>query len=124
MTYSGELVMPAGYVEVAEEEMMYLDGGGIYLSNARLKSMTVAFFAAWNTNARLVAAGITLVATTVSRVVSRITSWIGSVCGGAVGSFVGWAIGAFCGWNFGLAYYNAMTKGKGIDIGVSGFKVR
>ena len=27
MTYSGELVMPTRYVEVAEDEMMYLDGG-------------------------------------------------------------------------------------------------
>ena len=29
MTYSGELVMPTRYVEVDEDEMMYLDGGGL-----------------------------------------------------------------------------------------------
>ena len=123
MCYNGTLVMPINYAVVNDNEMEYVDGGGIYISNSKLHTMTALFMCAYQVNATLVAAGMTAVATTVSRVVSKITKWIGSAFGGVIGSLSGWAIGAYCGWEFGKAYFTAMVRGKGIDIGW-GFKAR
>ena len=91
--------------------------------NSKLNDMTAMFLVAYQTCPKLVAAGMIKVATAVSKVVSKITSWIGRVFGGVAGSFFGWAIGAWCGWEFSKAYFTAMIKGKGIDIGW-GFNVK
>ena len=123
MCYDGSLVMPSNYAVMDEDEMMDVDGGEIYISNKRLHDLTALFLTAYQVNARLVAAGVTVVARAVSKVVSKITKWIGRVFGGVAGSFFGWAIGAFCGWEFGKAYFTAMIKGKGIKVGW-GFTVK
>lgn len=123
MCYNGNLVMPSNSVYISEEEMTYVDGGGIYISNSNLHTLTAVFLSVYSTNATLIAAGITIVASTVSRIVSKITAWIFSVFGGFAASCFGWAIGTFCGWEFGRAYFTAMVRGKGIDIGW-GFSVR
>jgi hypothetical protein len=123
MCYDGALVMPSSYAAMDEDEMSYVEGGEIYISNSKLHNMTAIFLIAYSVNAKLVAAGITIVATAVSKVVSKITKWIGQVFGGIAGSFFGWAIGAYCGWEFGKAYFNAMITGKGIKVGW-GFTVK
>lgn len=117
MCYDGALVMPSSYAVMDEEEMTYVEGGGIYISNRKLHTMTAMFLCAYQANSALVAAGIVKVATAVSRIIGKITSWVGKAFGGVAGSFFGWVIGAYCGWEFGKAYFTAMIRGKGIDIG-------
>lgn len=123
MCYDGALVMPSNYAVMSEEEMTYVEGGGIYIKNSQLHSVLAAYLIAYSTAPRIVAAGTIKVCTAIASVVGKFTKWVGAICGGAVGSFVGWAIGAYCGWELAKNVVTAMLTGKGLYIGW-GFSVR
>lgn len=123
MCYDGALVMPSSYAVMDSDEMTYVEGGGVYISNSKLQYFMHCFVAAYSVAPRVVAACFTATCRAISRVVSKFTSWVGGTFGGVAGSFVGWAIGAYCGWELAKAVCTALIKQKGIYIGW-GFSVR
>ena len=123
MCYDGALVMPSSYAVMDEEEMSYVEGGGIYINNSQLRDILAAYLIAYSTAPKIVAAGTIKVCKAISSIVGKFTSWVGRVLGGVAGSFVGWAIGAYCGWELAKNVVSAMVQGKGLYIGW-GFSVK
>ncbi|MED3180485.1 hypothetical protein [Bacillus thuringiensis] len=99
------LVLPSNYVEIENEEMEYVDGG-YYISNSTLKGIVFSGVGA-TTGVSVVAieAGIYGIAAAMASAVPAL----------------GWVTGAVLAanaTNFALAATQAISRGKGIDVGV------
>ena len=95
------LVLPKGFVELDREEMTYVDGGGVYLSNDTLFAICGGLLSAGPT-----AVGTALVLG---------TSWINAIPGGTVI----WTLLGASSLIFGIYAISALSQGKGLDISLS-----
>lgn len=109
-----ELVLPQHYVEVEQEEMMYLDGG-FYISNHILKSslMAVGINAIGFT---LVGIGVHALSKKISAKVAAFAGKIGLSFGGPVVGVLSFIAGGSLAWTFSSAVANALIQGKGVEI--------
>ncbi|ARV91330.1 hypothetical protein BK727_07435 [Bacillus thuringiensis serovar roskildiensis] len=99
------LVLPSNYVEIENEEMEYVDGG-YYINNSTLKGIVFSGVGA--------SAGVSVVA------IEAGIYGIAAAMASAVPA-LGWVTGAVLAanaTNFALAATQAISRGKGIDVGV------
>lgn len=101
-----ELVLPNNYVEIEEEEMMYLDGGA-YLSKAKCKNLVASI--GMNPYSFIAAA---LTVTIATKIVKKAAKF---------GGFWGWCASAVVGWagNQILTFARGIARGiayNGVDI--------
>ncbi|MGO5008476.1 hypothetical protein [Bacillus wiedmannii] len=99
------LVLPANYVEVENEEMEYVDGG-VYISNKMLQGVIFSGVGAIS--------GVTVAA--IQGSIYAIAASIASAVPG-----LGWITGGLLAanaTNFALNAAQALNRGKGIEIGV------
>lgn len=101
-----ELILSNNYVEIEENEMMYLDGGA-YLSNSQCKKIVAAI--GMNPYSFITAA---LSVTIATKIVKQ---------AGKYGGFWGWCAGAVVGWlgSQVLTFARGIARGiahKGVDM--------
>lgn len=104
-----ELILPNNYVEIKEEEMMYLDGG-VYLSKATCMGIAVYFGSG---QGMIAAAGTAAAAKKLVKVIGKWSSIAGYIASLAL-SYAFVQLGSLL-WNIGTA----VIKKKGVDIGWS-----
>ena len=114
--------LPRNYVEIEEEEMMYLDGGFRISYSTLFNTINCCIYGI--TTSYIFRVGICKVATMISRVVGKITAKVGAIFGGWAGSLLGYVIGSYCGWKFGKQTGLALRSKKGLEIGWGGIKVK
>ena len=109
-----ELVLPQNYVEIEQEEMMYLDGG-FYISNYTLTRslMAVGLNPIGFTLAGL---GVYAISKKVSAKVAALAGKIGLSFGGPVGGIISFIAGGSLALTFSSAVANAIIQGKGIEV--------
>jgi len=99
------LVLPANCVEIENEEMEYVDGG-VYISNSTLKQIVFAGVGA--------SAGVSVAA--IQGSIYAIAAAMASAVP-ALGWVTGAALAAVAG-SFAVAAAQAISRGKGIQVGV------
>lgn len=110
MTYDGAMVMPANFVVVDEEEMEYLDGGGLYMSYDTLLGVASAICAN--------PYSISALAASVKYSAIYIACKIG-IYGTAIGAIVGVSLGTWMisqATTFAERTFTALTKHKGCEF--------
>src|SRR5699024_6429777 len=105
------MVLPASYVEVEQEEMMYMDGG-FYISNKVLKTtlLVVGMNPMSGVSAAVLAVGIRRVGTALG---ARL-GLVGGPAGALFGGLIGIAVSGFAAYTVA----DALIQGKGINVGL------
>ncbi|GAB6520491.1 hypothetical protein [Bacillus cereus] len=101
------LVLPANYVEVENEEMEYVDGG-VYISNKTLQGIIFSGVGA-ATGAGITVAAIQGSIYAIAASISAAVPGLGWITGGLLAANA---------TNFALQAAQALSRGKGLDIGV------
>lgn len=108
------LKLPNSFVDIDRDEMEYVDGG-VYLSNAGLKSVLIA--------TGLNPVGATILGLAYWKAVSLVTAKFSLLCaklgsvGGVVGTVIGAVVGAYAASSIAISVVDALYSGKGLDFG-------
>ena len=107
-----EMVLPASYVAIEEEEMMYLEGG-YYMNNSQVRSIIHAFGFSGALNVATVVGAVKLNSVWMGALFGTQFGPIGTMSGAALGT---WMVSqaAVVGSNLVTAY----SRGKGVKWGL------
>jgi len=110
-----ELQLPDSFVDIDREEMEYVDGGSVYLSNAGLRSVLIA--------CALNPIGTTILGLAYWKAVSFVTAKFSLLCarlgaiGGVLGAVAGAVLGAYAAGSVAVSVVDALYSGKGLRFG-------
>lgn len=109
-----QLQLPSNFVDIDSEEMEYVDGGGVYVSNYQLRNILISV--------GLNPIGATVLGLTYWKAVSVISATFSLICakfgslGGPIGAVAGYVFGALTLGSIAVSIADAIYEGKGLEF--------
>jgi hypothetical protein len=116
MTYDGALVMPRNCVAISSDEMTYIEGGDVYISNSTVKGFVSSAILVISSSSQIAAIGIAAFTARLAAGVAGLAARLG-----AFSPLLGLAfaiIGVSSILSLNKTIFEALISGKGINFAV------